>query len=81
MWGVEVCVHLVVGVACVVEVRGGGLRYWGLCVFVIKSLRRMWVFSWHFALFHEEAARSKNPHSSTYFESLFEIFICYLSDL
>ena len=25
-------------------VRGGGLRCWGLCVFVIKSLCRLWVF-------------------------------------
>ena len=30
-----------VGVA---GVRGGGLRCWGLCVFVIESLRRLWVF-------------------------------------
>jgi len=30
---------------CVAEVRGRGLRCWGLCVFVIKSLRRLWVFS------------------------------------
>ena len=30
---------------CVAEVRGGGLRCWELCVFVIKSLRRLWVFS------------------------------------
>ena len=29
---------------CVAEVRGGGLRCWGLCVFVIKSLRRLWVY-------------------------------------
>jgi hypothetical protein len=25
---------------CVAEVRGGGLRCWGLCVFVIESPRR-----------------------------------------
>ena len=30
---------------CVAEVRGGELRCWGLCVFVIKSLRRLWMFS------------------------------------
>ena len=31
---------------CVAEVCGGGLRCWGgVCVFVIKSLRRLWVFS------------------------------------
>jgi len=30
---------------CVAEVRGGGLKCWGLCVFVIKSLRRLWVFN------------------------------------
>jgi hypothetical protein len=36
--GVCVCV-------CVVGVRGGGLRCWGMCVFVIESLRRLWVFS------------------------------------
>ena len=35
----EVCAHLFVGGVCVMEVRGGGLRCWGLCVFVIKSLR------------------------------------------
>ena len=29
----------------VAEVRGGGLRFLGLCVFVIKSLHRLWVFS------------------------------------
>jgi hypothetical protein len=45
VWGLEVCAHLVVGGVCVAEVRGGGLRCWGLCVFVIKSLRRLWVFS------------------------------------
>jgi len=27
------------------EVRGGGLRCWGLCSFVIKCLRGLWVFS------------------------------------
>ena len=30
---------------CVAEVRGGGLRCWGLCVFVIESVRRLWLFS------------------------------------
>ena len=44
VWVLEVCTHLVVGGVCVAEVRGGGLRCWGLCVFVIKSLRRLWVF-------------------------------------
>ena len=29
----------------VAGVRGGGLRCWGLCVFVIESVRRFWVFS------------------------------------
>ena len=29
---------------CVAEVRGGGLRCWGLCVFVIEYLRGLWVF-------------------------------------
>ena len=29
---------------CVAEVRGGGLRCWGLCVFVIESVRGLWVF-------------------------------------
>jgi len=43
--GLEVCAHLVVGGVCVAEVRGGGLRCWELCVFVIKSLHRLWVFS------------------------------------
>ena len=28
---------------CVAEVCGGGLMFWGLCVFVIKSVRRLWV--------------------------------------
>jgi len=45
VWGLEVCVHLVVEGVCVAEVRGGGLKCWGLCVFVIKSLRRLWMFS------------------------------------
>jgi len=30
---------------CAAEVRGGDLRCWGLCVFVIKSMCRMWVFN------------------------------------
>ena len=30
---------------CVAGVRGGSLRCWGLCVFVIKFVRRLWVFS------------------------------------
>jgi len=38
VWGLEVCVHLVVGGVYVSEVRSGGFRSWGLCVFVIKSL-------------------------------------------
>ena len=42
--GLEVCAHLLVGGLCVAEVRCGGLRCWGLCVFVFKSLRRLWVF-------------------------------------
>ena len=33
------------GGVCVAEVRGGGLRFWGLCVFVTESLRGLWVFS------------------------------------
>ena len=41
VWGLEVCAHLVVGGG----VCGGGLRFWGLSVFVIESLRRLWVFS------------------------------------
>jgi len=45
VWGLEVCANLVVGGVGVAEVRGGGLRCWGLCGFVIKSLRRLWVFS------------------------------------
>ena len=45
VWGLEVCFNLVVGGVCVAGVRGGGLRYWGLCVFVIKSLPRLCVFS------------------------------------
>ena len=45
VWGMEVCAHLVVGGVCVPEVRGGGLRCWGLCAFVIKSLCRLWVYS------------------------------------
>ena len=45
VWGLEVCAHLFLGGVCLGEVRGGGLRCWGLCVFVIKSLRRLWVFS------------------------------------
>ena len=38
VWGLEVSAHLVVGGVCVAGVLGGGLRCWGLCVFVIKSL-------------------------------------------
>ena len=30
---------------CGSGVCSGGLRCWGLCVFVMKSLRRLWVFS------------------------------------
>ena len=30
--------HLVVGGVCVAEVCGGGLRWWGLCVFVITQV-------------------------------------------
>ena len=45
VWVLEVCAHVVLGGVCVAEVRGGGLRCWGLCVFVIKSLLRLWVFS------------------------------------
>ena len=45
VWGLEVCAHLVVEGVCVAGVRGGGLRCWGLRVFVIESLRRLWVFS------------------------------------
>ena len=41
VWGMEVCVHLVVRGMCVAGVRGGGLGCYGLCVFVIKSLRRL----------------------------------------
>ena len=43
VWGLEVCVHLVVGGVCVAGVRGGGLGCWGLCFFVIESLRRLQV--------------------------------------
>jgi len=45
LWGLEVCAHLVVGGVCVAEVCDGGLRCWGLCVSVIKCLRRLRVFS------------------------------------
>jgi len=45
VWRLEVSDQLVVGGGCAAEVRGGGLRCWGLRVFVIKSLRRFWVFS------------------------------------
>jgi len=45
VWGLEVCAHLVVGGVCVAEVRVGGLRCWGLYVFVIKCLCRLWVYS------------------------------------
>jgi len=45
VWGLEVCAHVVEGRVCEAEVCGGGLRCLGLCVFVIKSLRRLWVFS------------------------------------
>jgi hypothetical protein len=34
-----------VGGVLVAEIRGGGLGHWGLCVFVIKCRRRLWVFS------------------------------------
>jgi len=45
VWGLQFCAHLVVGGLCVMEVRGGGLKCWGLCVFVIKFLCRLWWFS------------------------------------
>ena len=45
VWGLEVCAHRVVGGVCVAEVRGGGFSCWGLCVFVIKFVRRVWVLS------------------------------------
>jgi len=45
VWGLVVCAQLFVGWVCVAEVHGGSLKCWRLCVFVIKSLRRMWVFS------------------------------------
>jgi hypothetical protein len=45
VWGLEVCAHLVVGGVCVAEIRGGGLRCWGLCVFVIESVLGLRVFS------------------------------------
>jgi len=44
VWGLVICTHLVVGGVYVAEVRGGGLGCWGLCVFVIKSLLKLWVF-------------------------------------
>ena len=46
VWGLEVCAHLVVGGVYRAKVRGGGLRCWGLCVFVcvIKSLLQLWGF-------------------------------------
>jgi len=45
VWGPEVCAFVVVGGVCLAEVLGGGLRCWGLCVCVIKSPCRLWVFS------------------------------------
>jgi len=45
VWGLEVCAHLVVGGVCVAGVRGGGLRCWGLCVFVIEFLRGLCMLS------------------------------------
>ena len=65
VWGLEVC--------------GGGLRCWGLCVFVIKCLRGLCVFSvvvgldsgngcveikLNANLMHEEVVRSNNPQIS-----------------
>jgi hypothetical protein len=45
VWGQEVCVHLVVGGVCVVEVRDGGLMCWGWCVFVMECVRSVLVCS------------------------------------
>jgi len=45
VWRVKVCAHLAVRGMCVAEVRGGGLKCRGLCVFVIKSLRRLFITS------------------------------------
>ena len=45
VWELEDCAHLGLGGVCVAGVRGGGLSCWGLCVFVIESLCRLWVFS------------------------------------
>ena len=43
VWGLEVSAHLVVGEVSVAAVRGEGLRWWGLCVFVIESLFSVWL--------------------------------------
>jgi hypothetical protein len=45
VWGMEICAHVVVAGVCVAGVHGGDLRCCGLCVFVIGSLRGLWVFS------------------------------------
>ena len=44
VWGMEVCANQVVGGVCVAEFRGGGLRCWALCVFVIKCLLKLSVY-------------------------------------
>jgi len=62
VWGLEVCAHLVVG-GCVC---GGSLRCWGFCVFVIKSLRRLWVFSVVIGL---DSGNSPNRRQTTSFFS------------
>ena len=41
VWGLEVCAHLVVEGMCVAEVRGVGLRCWGLCVMMGVCTRNM----------------------------------------
>ena len=76
VWELEVCAHLVVGGLFVAEVRGGGLSCWGLCVFVIKSLPRLWVCSvvvrldsyvvassWRFTLYHLSGSGSGSYES------------------
>jgi len=45
VWGMEGCADLVVGRVCVVEDCGVDIRCWGLCVYVIKCVRGLWVFS------------------------------------
>ena len=42
VWELEVCARLVVAGVCVAEVRGEGVRCWGLCPNTLTLIVLMW---------------------------------------